>query len=100
MVRVPLGAGPTAEQALLCLRDDAHPFALVGEWAGGGAVVGSEPVAVPDTDADPFELLDRLPPLAAGVSGGAVGGGWVGHLGYALGGRVEQLPPSPPRPVP
>ncbi len=29
-----------------------------------------------------------------------VGGGWFGTLGYALGARVEALPPLPPRPVP
>ena len=30
----------------------------------------------------------------------AVGGGWVGYLGYDLGRRLERLPPPPPRPAP
>src|SRR5205085_1800482 len=30
----------------------------------------------------------------------AVGGGWVGWVGYGLGARIEELPPGPPAPVP
>src|SRR4051794_25220070 len=98
-VRVPLRSVYTPQQALLTLRDDEHPFALIGHWAGGGAIVGSQPVEVAPPDADPFELLDRLPPAVGGAPG-AVGGGWFGWLGYGLGARVERLPPPPPRPVP
>src|SRR3954452_4907153 len=97
-VRVPLRSVYTPQQALLTLRDDEHPFALIGHWAGGGAIVGSQPVEVAPPDADPFELLDRLPPAVGGAPG-AVGGGWFGWLGYGLGARVERLPPRPPRPV-
>src|SRR4051794_13976897 len=96
-VRVPLRSVYTPQQALLTLRDDEHPFALIGHWAGGGAIVGSQPVEVAPPDADPFELLDRLPPAVGGAPG-AVGGGWFGWLGYGLGARVERLPPPPPRP--
>jgi para-aminobenzoate synthetase/4-amino-4-deoxychorismate lyase len=100
---VELGSDLTPLEALRTLRTDARPFALVGRWAGGGAVLGSDPLEVAPPDADPFTLLDQLPDLAAtgpGEGEGAVGGGWFGYLGYSLGGRVEKLPPAPPRPVP
>jgi para-aminobenzoate synthetase/4-amino-4-deoxychorismate lyase len=84
---------------LRCLRGDRHPFALVGSWAGGGAIVGSEPVALSGPGDDPFALLDRRP-VVEGTGAQAVGGGWVGYLGFGLGARLEVLPPPPPRPVP
>jgi para-aminobenzoate synthetase/4-amino-4-deoxychorismate lyase len=87
--RVPLDSAHTPQQALLALRDDAHPFALVGNWAGGGAIVGSQPAAVAPPGADPFGLL-----------GAPREGRWFGYLGYGLGAAVERLPPPPPRPAP
>jgi para-aminobenzoate synthetase/4-amino-4-deoxychorismate lyase len=78
------------------MRDDERPFALVGRWAGGGAIVGSQPVRVAAPGADPFALLGELPEL----EGDGVGGGWFGHLGYSLGAPGERLPPGPPRPLP
>jgi para-aminobenzoate synthetase / 4-amino-4-deoxychorismate lyase len=78
------------------MRDDERPFALIGRWAGGGAVIGSQPVRVASPHADPFALLGELPE----VDGDGVGGGWFGYLGYALGGEIERLPPTPPRPSP
>jgi para-aminobenzoate synthetase/4-amino-4-deoxychorismate lyase len=97
---VPLESAHTPQEALLALRGDRHPFALIGAWAGGGAIVGSEPVETAPADADPFALLDRRPSVLGEAPGGAVGGGWFGYLGYGLGARVERLPPQPPRPVP
>ncbi len=129
LARVPLRCGLTPQQVLDVLRDQPLPFALTGSWAGGGAVVGSEPVAVagdgpetgskptsvagdgPETGSepvavagdsdDPFAVLDDLPRLADRDLGhpDAVGGGWFGWLGYRLAARVERLPPGPPRPV-
>lgn len=75
-------------------------FALTGSWAGGGAILGSEPLELAGPDEDPFEALDRLPELEGEVPDGAVGGGWFGWLGYGAGGRIESLPPQPPRPDP
>src|SRR4051794_5158306 len=98
-MRVPIESRHTAQQALLALRDDRHPFALVGRWAGGGAILGSEPSAVAPPGADPFALLDDQP-RAEADEGVEVGGGWFGYLGYGLGSLVERLPPGPPRPVP
>jgi para-aminobenzoate synthetase/4-amino-4-deoxychorismate lyase len=87
----------TPEQAVLWLRGDAGPFALVGAWLGGGAVLGSEPLRVAPSDSDPFELFDAIPEVGGGDA--VVGGGWVGWLGYGLGARIERLPPPPPAPV-
>jgi para-aminobenzoate synthetase/4-amino-4-deoxychorismate lyase len=91
----------TPTEALRALRDDDRPFALVGSWAGGGALVGSEPVRVADTaQEDPFALLGSVPSMAGPA--GFVGGGWFGYLGYGLGRCIERLPPPPPRsdPIP
>jgi anthranilate/para-aminobenzoate synthase component I/branched-subunit amino acid aminotransferase/4-amino-4-deoxychorismate lyase len=106
LVRIELeGKLPAAEGALL-VRGDAHPFALAGDWAGGGALVGSEPIVVAGPEADPFDLLDRQPAVVGapeseeGAAGEAVGGGWFGYLGYNLGARLERVPPPPPRHVP
>ena len=92
--------------------------------------MGSCPVEVADPDRDPFSVVEQQPELdavgagegsdfaretreageageagegsdSAGEAGEAVvGGGWVGWLGYGLGARIEQLPPSPPAPIP
>jgi para-aminobenzoate synthetase / 4-amino-4-deoxychorismate lyase len=86
------------ERALLWLRGDERPFALVGDWLGAVAVLGSEPVSVVGPDADPFSVLEIQPDVRGGKA--AVGGGWVGWLGYGLGARIERLPPTPPAPVP
>jgi para-aminobenzoate synthetase/4-amino-4-deoxychorismate lyase len=89
------------ETAALLVRGDAHPFALAGEWAGARAVVGAEPIRVAGPDEDPLAVLDAgLAPPDGDVPPDAVGGGWFGRLGYAVGSRVESTSPSPPRPVP
>jgi para-aminobenzoate synthetase/4-amino-4-deoxychorismate lyase len=97
-VRLPCRLAPA--RVLELLADEPLPFALTGRWAGGGAIVGSDPLLVADRDADPFATLDRLPALTGGaIATGAVGGGWFGWLGYRLAGRIERLPAGPPRPV-
>ena len=111
LVRVALAAGPDPTDACLLMRGDARPVALSGDWAGGGALIGSEPVCVAAPDADPFAVLDRQPTVDSALDGwpegprecplatDAVGGGWFGWFGYKLGGLVERLPPQPPRPA-
>ena len=84
----------TPEQAALIVRSDERPFALIGRWAGGGAVIGSEPVRVATPADDPFALLDELP--AGDELSGAVAGGWFGYLGYQLGARIEPVGAPPP----
>lgn len=97
LLRVPLESALGPLEALRTLRSDARPFALVGAWAGGGAVLGSEPVALAPLDADPFALLDQVPEVEGEAPPDAVGGGWFGYLGYGLGATVERLSPPPPR---
>jgi para-aminobenzoate synthetase / 4-amino-4-deoxychorismate lyase len=99
LLRVPLDGDAAPADALRALAGERMPFALTGAWAGGGAIVGSEPLRVAEPEEDPFALLDRLPALQGAAPEGAVGGGWFGWLGYRLGARVEQLAPGPPRPV-
>jgi anthranilate/para-aminobenzoate synthase component I/branched-subunit amino acid aminotransferase/4-amino-4-deoxychorismate lyase len=100
--RVALDGNLDPAGAVRWLREDERPFALVGEWLlGDGALLGSAPARVAAPGDDPFALLGSA--SQAEVSGEEdvlVGGGWVGWLGYGLGGRVEVLPPAPPAPVP
>ena len=80
------------------LRGADRPFALIGAWAGGGAILGSDPLRVARPGEDLFALLDEVPEVDAAA--GAVGGGWVGYLGFEARHRVEPGHPPPPRPVP
>src|SRR5215208_45094 len=108
LVRIELNGDLSAAEGCLLVRGDERPFGLAGDWAGGGALVGSEPLLVAAEDDDPFELLDRQPVVrdvasagaGAAQHGDAVGGGWFGFLGYNLGARLERVPPPPPRHVP
>src|SRR5436305_2177237 len=94
------------EAVALLVRDDKRPFALIGRWAGGGAVIGSDPLVIADPDEDPFALLDQQPhvitdadpdqPIKTNVQFNGIGGGWFGYLGYQLGARVEPVGPPPP----
>ena len=105
LMRIELEGEVSAAEGTLLVRGDDRPFSLAGDWAGGGALVGSEPLVVAAPEDDPFELLDRQPRVAgaeradADASVGAVGGGWFGYLGYNLGARLERVPPPPPRHV-
>jgi para-aminobenzoate synthetase/4-amino-4-deoxychorismate lyase len=93
-VRVPLELDLTVADVLRAVRDDARPFALVGEWADSRAIVSSNPVRVVE-GAAALDVLD-----GTGACGDGVCGGWFGYLGYGLGAAIERLPPPPPRPVP
>jgi para-aminobenzoate synthetase / 4-amino-4-deoxychorismate lyase len=99
VTRVPLPCRLEPAQVLQALaRREPLPFALTGAWAGGGAIVGADPLRVAaDTD-DPFALLDALP-VVDSAPPGAVGGGWFGWLGYRLAARVERVPLNANRPV-
>ena len=97
-LRIALRGSVTAAEAGLLLRSDERPFVLSGDWAGGAALLGSEPVAVAHHEEDPFALLDRQPAVADGGDA-IVGGGWFGYLGYTLGATLERVPKGPRRPV-
>jgi para-aminobenzoate synthetase / 4-amino-4-deoxychorismate lyase len=96
-------------RVLEAVRGEELPFALTGSWAGGGAIVGSCPLAVAGDRAvngvgpdggDPFATLDRLPAVSGHrLAPDSVGGGWFGWLGYRLAALVERVPEGPPRPV-
>jgi para-aminobenzoate synthetase/4-amino-4-deoxychorismate lyase len=94
-ISIPLEGDLPPAQAALWLRGERRPFALIGEWAGGGALLGSSPVL--ETGPDPFAALADLPEVDPGDA--VVGGGWFGVLGYRLGELIEALPPPPPAPV-
>jgi para-aminobenzoate synthetase/4-amino-4-deoxychorismate lyase len=98
LLREPLDADIPPALAALVLRGEERPFALLGAWAGGGAVLGSEPVRAAGPDEDLFAVLDELPEV--GPAAQAVGGGWFGFLGFEARHRVERGHPPPPRPVP
>src|SRR5258705_5908793 len=95
-VRLPLESELSPGDVLRALRDDPMPFALTGRWAGGGAVLGSEPVRV----ATGPGALDHLDVEEMRGPAGFVGGGWVGYYAFGLGATIERLPPSPPQPEP
>lgn len=59
----------------------APPAALIGEWFGGSAVLAPSVRVRPLVDA--FAVVDRQPVLRDAPPG-AVGGGWLGYLGFGL----------------
>src|SRR5580704_4597496 len=95
---LPPGSGIPVEPlaALRLLRSDRHPVALIGAWAGGSAVLGSEPVAVAMPPDDLGAVLGPLPACDAGAEAGALaasfGGGWIGYLGYGAARQLHALP--------
>lgn len=60
----------------------APPAALTGDWFHGSAVLAPSVRVTATPDADAFSKLDT--PAHAEHPGGAVGGGWIGYLGYGL----------------
>jgi len=99
VVKLPLTKAKTVAAMLRAAGADEWPFALVGAWGGKRALIGSDPLLVVEGCRDPFALVDQQPKITAAVPG-ATGGGWVGYLGYGLGGQIERLPDPPRRPVP
>src|SRR6202020_796546 len=106
LIREPLQCSWTAAEAVQAIAGERLPFALTGAWAGGGGIVGSDPLEVVQPGdlcgGDPFAVLDRLPSVdeADAASSPAVGGGWFGWLGYRLATAVERVPLTSVRPVP
>ena len=99
------GSGPAGAAdplaVLRLLRSDRHPFALMGAWADGCAVLGSEPVAVRAPPHDIGGVLGPLPavePTAATTRPPKFAGGWIGYLGYGLARHLHAVPPPPGTP--
>jgi len=87
------------------VRGHSRPFALIGEWADGGALVGSEPVRGAAEDEDPFALAGNesdvsMPRVVTDDDSPEpfVGGGWFGYLGFGLGVPGETPTAQPPSP--
>ena len=95
VVRRPLPWELGPAQALRLVRDDAHPVALFGAWAGGADVVAADPARV---RSGPGPLSDVFDECLPAVADGAFGGGWIGYLGYSAGG--EALAPARPGRLP
>ena len=102
LFREPLDADAAPADAARVLRGEERPFALIGAWAGGGALLGSRPVRVAVPGDGPVRAARRP---ARGARAGrtcrrdVVGGGWVGFLGFELRHAVERGHPPPPRPI-
>src|SRR5713226_5392991 len=92
--RWPLATERSLLEVAAVVANDERPVALFGAWAGGGAIVASQPLARLPADGDPFAALAQLPVVAGGPADG-VGGGWFGYLGYQLGRRLERVRPPP-----
>ena len=88
--RRPLSTERSPFEVAAALADDERPVALVGSWAGGGAIIASQPLTCLQADADPFAALAQVPMLADTTHEG-VGGGWFGYLGYQLGRSLERV---------
>ncbi|MGE0214789.1 chorismate-binding protein [Mycolicibacterium sp.] len=74
------------------LRGRRRLVGLIGDWAGGGAVIACDPVRYAS------RLSDLTTPVVTGPAG-VIGAGWIGVLGYQYGALLENLPPAPERPV-
>ncbi|WP_017973373.1 aminodeoxychorismate synthase component I [Actinopolyspora halophila] len=64
----------------------ASPAALTGDWFGGGAVLAPSVRVERRSPETAFEQLDEHPAVTADPASPdeAVGGGWIGYLGYGL----------------
>jgi para-aminobenzoate synthetase component 1 len=75
----------------------APPAALCGDWFSSRAVIAPSVSLSPVRNvAEAFAIPTRLP-LVRDAAPGAVGGGWIGYLGYDLtdpSGRSGDLPPA------
>lgn len=92
VVRMPFEADPY--RMLVALRDRPGLFGLIGHWAGGGALIGFEPVETLADGCDPFDAFvadRRAEPVREDL---LVGGGWFGTLGFGLSEGLERYPPD------
>src|SRR5215469_4617561 len=93
----PLEWDLSAPDVLRLLRADAHPAALIGTWAGGSDIVVAEPTDVRSDPDSALAALDEGWPAQASADPdpAGFGGGWIGYLGFGLGGRILPVPPAP-----
>ncbi|MCU1655596.1 MAG: Chorismate binding-like protein, partial [Pseudonocardiales bacterium] len=79
VVSIPLGDGAPPDVFRAAAGSDGL-VCLSGVWAGGGAIIASEPLLVLPPDEDPLAALSVQPRVDAVE--GAIGGGWFGWLAY------------------
>jgi len=91
----PLDVDATPIEVLRALRHRERPVALIGDWAGGGALIAVDPLAcTADLRSVDSQIDYDLSPEFSGDAG-FVGPGWFGVFGYQLGRDFETLPPAP-----
>src|ERR1700722_11545348 len=69
LVRRPLGWQLAPADVLRLVREDAHPVALSGTWAGGSDVIAAEPVHVRSAPGPLGDVLDAPWPAGAANPG-------------------------------
>ena len=87
-LRVPLELDLTVADVVRAVRDDPRPFALIGDWAGSRAIVGSEPAR--GRGRPRCSTVED----GAGGDGDGVGGGWFGYLGTGSARRSRAAAPA------
>src|ERR1019366_3255685 len=120
LVRRALNWDLAPAEVLKLVRSDAHPVALIGAWADGSDVIGSDPVLVRSPPHSVGDVLDSSwltgdrpragvaggpgpdKEPAAGPAGPAFGGGWIrlprlrpGGQGPASTAGTGRTPPAP-----
>lgn len=106
-----LERSPTLAALVASIEREERPFVLTGRWGlpdGAPAdarvtIAGASPSRVLGDADDPFAALERLSELTAtaGAVPGAVGGGYIGWVGFDRSRDVERtLGPQPYRPAP
>jgi para-aminobenzoate synthetase / 4-amino-4-deoxychorismate lyase len=98
LVRRPLDWQLSAADVLRLVRDDPHPVALTGAWAGGSDIVAASPVRVCGPPGPVADVLATPLPGRPAQGGAAFGGGWIGYLGFGLAGQFLPVPPPPGEP--
>ena len=86
--RVALDGELSAARAVELTGRDAHPVILTGHWAAVSAIVASEPRHVASAATSPVSSLAQRTPLLDGGDTVAVGGGWLGLIGYVAAARL------------
>lgn len=90
LVRRSLRCEVTPERALALLEVRARllglpaPAALIGDWFGSRAVLAPTVQVTPVDGVDEAFAVPARQPTVRGSADGAVGGGWIGYLGYGL----------------
>ncbi|SFT48404.1 para-aminobenzoate synthetase component 1 [Actinopolyspora lacussalsi subsp. righensis] len=88
----PLESAAAATDVLRALEQRASdrglppPAALTGSWFGGSTVLVPSVRVLPVEPDTAFDVIDRQPEVTRepGAPEDAVGGGWIGYLGYEL----------------